>query len=183
MFRLQLIGALLIATVSLLYPNAASAFKSTFKLPCMLSYNGKPPISTHCVASIDVSQRAVVEIVSTANGRRFIIENHKADIDEWYLDHERAVRISDEPITCYENREIKLCFWRTGSLLTDPQREKRAHPVPRSGAAASLWIARRRAQKEGGNTRCNRNGRCRRCLLARHRSSSARSLIERDHVQ
>lgn len=110
MFRLQLIGALLITTVSLLYPNPASAFKSTFKLPCMLSYNGKPPISTHCVASIDASQRAVVDIVSTSNGRRFIIENHKADIDEWYLDHERAVRISDEPITCYENREVKLCF-------------------------------------------------------------------------
>ena len=110
MFRLQLIGALLIATVSLFYANAASAFKSTFKLPCMLSYNGEPPISTHCVMSIDASQRAVVEIVSTANGRRFIIESHKADIDEWYLDHERAVKVSDEPITCYENREVKLCF-------------------------------------------------------------------------
>lgn len=110
MFRLPLIGALLITMVSLAYPNVVCAFKSTFKLPCMLSYNGKPPISTHCVASIDASQRTVVEMSSTANGRRFVIENHKADVDEWYLDYERAVRISDEPITCYANREVKLCF-------------------------------------------------------------------------
>jgi len=110
MFRLQIIGALLIATVSLVCANAASAFKSTFKLPCLLSYNGEPPISTRCVVSIDASQRAVVEIVSTANGRRFIIENHKADIDRWYLDHKRAIKVSDEPITCYENHEVKLCF-------------------------------------------------------------------------
>ena len=110
MFRLWLITALPITIVSLFYTHAASAFEATFELPCMISYNGQPPISTRCITSVSISQGVTVEKVKTPNGRMFIIKNNQSDIDEWYLNSERAVKTSDEPNTCYKNQQVEVCL-------------------------------------------------------------------------
>jgi hypothetical protein len=61
MFRLWLITALSITIILLFNINAATAFKGTFKVPCMISYNGRPPITMLCISSISVSQGTVTK--------------------------------------------------------------------------------------------------------------------------
>lgn len=102
--------ALPVIIALLCYTNAALAFDAIFKLPCSISYNGKPPITTDCTASIRMSQEVVVATIKTPNGKTFNIENNISDIDEWYLNHERAEKVSEEPNTCYQNQQVKICF-------------------------------------------------------------------------
>ena len=106
MYWLAFIAALAITLVS----DTALAFEATFKLPCMIVYAGKLPISTLCIASISMSNGMTIEKVKTPNDRTFIIENDKPGMGAWYLDHERAVKVSDEPNTCYQNQQVKICL-------------------------------------------------------------------------
>jgi hypothetical protein len=101
-----------IATLIILsmYATAAFAYRATYWLPCSISYKGKPPVMTHCLADIESSQRRVLETIKTRNGKAFIIQHDNSAGDEWYIDHAPATRISDEPSTCYQNEEVKLCL-------------------------------------------------------------------------
>lgn len=110
MFNLRVMPALVITVACLLNAHVAPAFEATYKLPCIISYNGRPPISTNCLATIRMSRGVVAETVQTLNGRMFIIGNNKSDMDVWHLDHKQAVKMSDEFITCYQNQEVKICF-------------------------------------------------------------------------
>lgn len=107
---LGIITALSITMVSLFCTNDAFAFEATFKLPCTISYHSKPEIATFCIVNISVSQGVMVERVKTPNGRAFIIANDNTQVDEWYLNHERAVKVSDEPSACYQNQQVKICL-------------------------------------------------------------------------
>ena len=109
MIRRPSIVALPLAMVSLFYANEAPAFKSTFKLPCMIFYTGKSPIATNCLADISDSQGVIVETVKTQNGHEFLIEKDNSSTQRWYLNRQPAM-ISDEPNTCYQNQEVKLCL-------------------------------------------------------------------------
>jgi hypothetical protein len=51
----------------------------------------------------------MAELVQTPNGKTFVLENDPSD-GKWYLDHKAAVMVSDEPIPCYQNEQLKLCF-------------------------------------------------------------------------
>ena len=108
--NLWLITGLEITLFFLIYVTVASASDFAYKLPCIISYDGKPPITTNCIATIGISQGVVVETVKTPNGRTFITENDPSNLDEWYLDHDRAVKVSSEPITCYQNKQVKICL-------------------------------------------------------------------------
>ena len=100
-----------LALIMLLFPvNSALAFKATYNLPCMVSYDGRPPITTICVADITSTGGMTLETLKTPNGKRFIIENAPSDAREWYIDHKPAVKVSEEPYTCYQSREVKLCL-------------------------------------------------------------------------
>jgi hypothetical protein len=110
MLNLRAITALVITIACLLNAHVASAFEATYKLPCLISYSRRPPISTNCLATIRMSRGVVAETVQTLNGRTFIIVNNKADMDVWDLDHKQAVKMSDKPITCYQNQEAKISF-------------------------------------------------------------------------
>jgi hypothetical protein len=107
MFRCLLIMLALSVTI-IITTSRALAFQATYRLPCMIFYPGKPPISTNCVANIKESASAWVNIVKTSNGKSFIIEKDSAA--HFYLDHEPCDMVSDEPNPCYQNREVKLCL-------------------------------------------------------------------------
>jgi len=106
----RLITASVIITGSLVYMYAASAFDAMYKLPCSISYDGKPIITTNCMMSMRISKEVMVATIKTPNGRTFIIENDIADVNGWYLNHKRAEKVSDEPNTCYQNTQVKICF-------------------------------------------------------------------------
>jgi hypothetical protein len=102
--------ALPIFIVLLFYSNTAPAFETRFTLPCTITYSGQPPIETSCELQRSMSQGLLVEKIKTPNGKVFIIQNDQSDAEEWYLDHQRAAEISDQPITCYQNQQVKLCL-------------------------------------------------------------------------
>ena len=102
--------ALLIFIVLLFYSDAAPAFESIFRLPCTIAYSGQPPIETSCELQRSVSQGLLVEKIKTPNGRVFIIQNDKSDAEAWYLNRQRAAKTSDQPITCYQSQQVKLCL-------------------------------------------------------------------------
>ena len=102
--------SLLAATIFLLDWSGVQAFDATYNLPCIVDYNGKPPITTSCLTDINNSRGTIVETIKTHNGKSFIIENNKSDDHEWYIDRKPAERISEEPYTCYQSREVKLCL-------------------------------------------------------------------------
>lgn len=102
--------ALPIFVALLFYSDAAPAFESLFRLPCTIAYSGQPPIETNCELQRSKSQGQLVEKIKTPNGRIFIIQNDKSDAEAWYLDRQRAAKTSDQPITCYQNQQVKLCL-------------------------------------------------------------------------
>jgi hypothetical protein len=108
MLRRSLIMVMLGATFIVAAGSATLAFQSAYRLPCMIFYRGAAPITTNCVVNITATGNSWIETVKTENGRKFII--HKDGAERWYLDHELSDKVSDEPNTCYQNRELKLCF-------------------------------------------------------------------------
>jgi hypothetical protein len=74
------------------------------------TYNGFPPIETNCMVRSSILQEFAIDIVETPNGKAFILENDKADTNKWYLNHQVAVKISNEPEPCYRNNEVQICF-------------------------------------------------------------------------
>ena len=108
MFRPSILMAAAIAMISICYVHAAPASKSTFRLPCMIVYDEQTPISTNCLITVELSGDVMIEKVTTGNGRSFKIE--KRNSAQWYLNHQTAIKISDEPNTCYQNRQVKVCF-------------------------------------------------------------------------
>jgi hypothetical protein len=102
--------ASIIFTILLFYSGVATAFEAEFRLPCMIDYRGKPEIVVTCLVRIHISKEIAVETVKTPNGGTFIIENDKSDTNKWYLDHATAVKTSDEPISCYRNDRVQICF-------------------------------------------------------------------------
>lgn len=102
--------ALPIFVALLFYSDPAPGFESLFRLPCTIAYSGQPPIETSCELQRSISQGLLVDKIKTPNGRIFIIQNDKSNAEEWYLDHQRAAEISDQPITCYQNQQVKLCL-------------------------------------------------------------------------
>jgi hypothetical protein len=92
-----------------MHATAALADRATYRLPCTISYKGKPPITTDCLVNIETSQGRVLEIIKTRNGKAFVIQHDNSTGEEWYIDHTPATRISDEPSTCYQNEEVTLC--------------------------------------------------------------------------
>jgi hypothetical protein len=84
--------------------------ESVFKLPCAISYNRGPAIDTTCLVRSSMAHGFTVEMVQTPNGKTFILDNAKTDTDEWYLNHQRAAKVSDEPDPCYRNTLVEICF-------------------------------------------------------------------------
>ena len=108
MLRLLLIMVVLSATIFIAGGEAALAFQAIYQLPCAIFYPNEAPIVVTCVASIKASGKSWIEFVQTKNGRSFIIE--KDGSAQWYLNHKPSQKVSDEPNTCYQNREVKLCL-------------------------------------------------------------------------
>jgi hypothetical protein len=102
--------ALPILVVLLFCGHTASGFEGEFKVPCTIAYNGFPPIETNCMVRSRIIQELTLDIVETPNGKAFILENDKADTSKWYLNHQVAVKTSDEPEPCYRNNEVQICF-------------------------------------------------------------------------
>jgi hypothetical protein len=102
--------ALPIFAVLLFCGDAARAFEAESKLPCLISYDGKPSIEVTCLVTIRISKGIVVETAQTPNGRIFIIANDKSDSNKWYLDHVTAMKTSGEPISCYRNDRVQICL-------------------------------------------------------------------------
>jgi hypothetical protein len=90
--------------------TAEAGSQSLFRLPCTISYDGRASIATNCMLTSSMSQGSMVQRVQTPNGKTFILENDPSDNGKWYLDHEPAVKISEEPNPCYQNQQVKLCF-------------------------------------------------------------------------
>lgn len=88
--------------------TASSAFHAIYDLPCMISYDGQIPITTTCLVNVEASNDVYYETIRTRNGKSFVIQ--KTDLAKWYLDHEQAIKVSDEPNTCYQNRQVKICL-------------------------------------------------------------------------
>lgn len=110
MYHWRLGTAFLIFAILLFCSGAAPSFEGKFKLPCMISYNGQQSLVVECMVTINISDGHVVELAETPNGRSFIITNDKFDASKWYLDHETAVKTSDEPDPCYRNDRVKVCL-------------------------------------------------------------------------
>ena len=108
MFRLLTIAAAIAIITLLVHATAVLAFQATYRLPCMISYDGRMPITTTCLVNIGVTGDRWLETVKTENGRAFVIE--KTNTTQWYLDHERAVKVSDEPNTCYQSLQVRVCL-------------------------------------------------------------------------
>jgi hypothetical protein len=109
MSRPWLSAAFPILVVLLFHTHTASG-QSLFKVPCAISYNGSPPIETNCLVKSSMAHGLMVEMVQTPNGKTFVLANHKSDTGEWYLDHQRAAKVSDEPNPCYRNAVVQICF-------------------------------------------------------------------------
>ena len=88
----------------------AAGSQSLFKLPCQISYNGSPAITTECEVSSTLERGYTVERVRTPNGKSFILESGRSETDEWHLDHLRATKVSDEPNPCYRSALVEICF-------------------------------------------------------------------------
>jgi hypothetical protein len=110
MVCLRLRAALAIPLIVVFWTNASAGSQSLFKLPCMISYNGSPSIATDCEVSSTLERGYTVERVRTPNGKSFILENGKSEIDEWYLNHQKATKVSDEPNPCYRSALVEICF-------------------------------------------------------------------------
>lgn len=108
MSYLSIIMVITTAMAFLVHATDASTSEFIYRLPCMIVYDGQPPITTSCLANISVSVNKWVEIIRTNNGRSFIIE--KTGPGQWHLDHEQAVRVSDEPTTCFQSRYVRVCL-------------------------------------------------------------------------
>jgi hypothetical protein len=109
MSRSWLSVALPILVVLLFHTHTASG-QSLFKVPCAISYNGSPPIETKCLVRNSMAHGLMVQMVQTPNGKTFVLANHKSDTSEWYLDHQRAEKVSGEPNPCYRNAVVQICF-------------------------------------------------------------------------
>jgi hypothetical protein len=102
--------ALPMLVVLLFCGHMAAGFEGEFKVPCTIAYNGFPPIETNCIIRSSIIQEFALHRVETPNGKAFILENDKADTSKWYLNHQVAVKTSDEPEPCYRNNEVQICF-------------------------------------------------------------------------
>jgi hypothetical protein len=92
------------------HATAALADRATYRLPCTISYKGKPPVTTDCLVDIDSSRGRVLETIRTRNGKVFVIQHDNSEGEVWYIDHTPATMISEEPSTCYQNVEVTLCL-------------------------------------------------------------------------
>jgi hypothetical protein len=109
MLRQSVTTPILALIILSVHATAALADRATYRLPCTISYKGKPPITTNCLVDIENSQGRVLEIIKTRNGKAFVIQHDNSTVEQWYIDHTPATRISDEPSTCYQNKEVTLC--------------------------------------------------------------------------
>lgn len=109
MLRLLLMMMMLSLSIVTVSSRAAPAFEATYRLPCIILYHDKAPITTNCLANITTSGRSWVEIVKTGNGKSFSIEEDDGT-GHFYLDHEPCDKVSDEPNPCYQNWKVKLCL-------------------------------------------------------------------------
>jgi hypothetical protein len=96
--------------IPLIVVFCAAGSQSLFKLPCQISYNGNPSIETECEVSSTLERGYTVARVRTPNGKSFILESSRSETDEWYLNHQTATKVSDEPKPCYRNRSVEICF-------------------------------------------------------------------------
>jgi hypothetical protein len=91
--------------------TAVADSASLFWIPCTVAYNESSPIATDCEVTRNVSGGHVIARVRTRNGKRFLLQNDgSSDNTKWYLNHERVTLTSEQPITCYQNDQVKLCF-------------------------------------------------------------------------
>jgi hypothetical protein len=109
MLRRSATTAILILIILSVHATVVSADRATYRLPCTISYKGKPTLATNCLVDIKSSGGTVLETIRTRNGKAFIIQHDNSMAEEWYIDHAPATRISDEPSTCYQNEEVTLC--------------------------------------------------------------------------
>ena len=96
--------------VAVFCTNAVADPASLFRIPCTVSYNESSPITTDCELTRSVSGAHVIARVRTRNGKSFVLHNNKLDNTKWYLNQKRATLISEEPIRCYQNEQVTLCF-------------------------------------------------------------------------
>jgi hypothetical protein len=109
MSRPWLSAAFPILVVLLVHTHTASG-QSLFRVPCAISYNGSQPIETNCLVRSSMTHGLMTEMVQTSNGKTFVLENYNSNNGEWYLDHQRAAKVSDEPNPCYRNPVVQICF-------------------------------------------------------------------------
>jgi hypothetical protein len=102
--------ALLVSAILLFCSDAAPGFEGKFKLPCMISYNGKPSFVVMCTVTIRIKNGYIIELAETPNSKIFIIENDKFNTSKWYLNHEMAVKTSEEPNPCFRNDRVQVCL-------------------------------------------------------------------------
>jgi hypothetical protein len=96
--------------VLLLFQTHSASGESLFRVPCAISFNGSPPIETNCLVRSSMVHGLMVERVQTPNGKTFILENDISNSGEWYLNHQRATKVSDERNPCYRNAIVQICF-------------------------------------------------------------------------
>lgn len=97
-------------SIPLIVAFCAAGAQSLFRLPCMISSNGSPSIATDCEVSSTLERGYIVERVRTPNGKTFILESNRSETDEWYLNHQKATKVSDEPNPCYRSASVEICF-------------------------------------------------------------------------
>ena len=110
MLRRSATTAVLILIILSVHATLAPADRVTYRLPCTISYKGKPTLATNCLIEIESSRGRVLETMRTKNGKAFVVQHDTLKGEQWYIDHAPATRISDEPSTCYQNVEVTLCY-------------------------------------------------------------------------
>jgi hypothetical protein len=89
------------------WSDNVQAYESLFKIPCSISYKRDPAVHMDCLVRSSMSQ-GMLRIVTTPDGKTFRIEDD--DTGQWFLNHKRAIKTSDEPHDCYKNPQVEVCF-------------------------------------------------------------------------
>ncbi len=79
MLRRAVTTAILPLIILTMHATVALADRATYRLPCTISYKGKPPIATNCLVDIESSRRRVLETIRTRNGKAFVIQHDNSE--------------------------------------------------------------------------------------------------------